>query len=169
MGHDRPTRHTRLREARARGGAPTLRRWDAVVFALAASHCGSVGRVRPGDSSDAVVAHGDIRVHVRTGDCSQDRIAKIFAIPGVLQAGQRTLVQVEAWPDAVVGDASVVFSASIEVDAAMDVIGQLGALANLDALQAGNFMEPVERTADEIGQISSRFKGLMNELGSLFG
>jgi hypothetical protein len=58
------------------------------------------------------------------------------------------------------------------VDAAMDVIGQLEALAslaNLDALQGGNFMEPIERTAGEIGQISSRFKGVMNELGSLFG
>jgi len=58
------------------------------------------------------------------------------------------------------------------VDAAMDVIGQLeslASLANLDALQAGNFMEPIERTTGEIGQLTGQFKSVMNDLGNLFG
>lgn len=58
------------------------------------------------------------------------------------------------------------------VDAAMDVIDQLEALAslaNLDGLQVGNFMEPIERTSDEIGQLTSQFKDAMNDLADLFG
>ena len=58
------------------------------------------------------------------------------------------------------------------VDAAMDVIDQLeslASLANLDALQVGNFMEPIERTSNEIGQLTSQFKDALNDLGDLFG
>jgi hypothetical protein len=55
------------------------------------------------------------------------------------------------------------------VDAATDLIGQLEALANLDALQAGNFMEPMERTTGEIGRLTGRFRDAMTDLGNLFG
>jgi hypothetical protein len=58
------------------------------------------------------------------------------------------------------------------VDAALDTIDQLSALANLanlDALQVGNFMEPMTRTTGEIGELASRFKDAARDLGELFG
>lgn len=57
------------------------------------------------------------------------------------------------------------------VDAAMDVIDQLESLANLanlDALNVGNFMEPVTRFTDEIGALGSQFNDALNGLGDLF-
>ena len=55
------------------------------------------------------------------------------------------------------------------IDAALDVIDQLSALANLDALQIGNFMEPITRTTGAIGELASKFKDAARGLGDLFG
>ncbi len=58
------------------------------------------------------------------------------------------------------------------VDAALGVIDQLAALsnlANLDALQVGNVLEPISRTTDSVGELASRFKDAARQLGELFG
>jgi HAMP domain-containing protein len=58
------------------------------------------------------------------------------------------------------------------IDAALDVIDQLSALANLanlDALQVGNFMAPITRTTGEIGELASKFKDAARGLGDLLG
>lgn len=51
---------------------------------------------------------------------------------------------------------------------ALDVIDQLGALANLGDLQLGNFMEPIAHTVDEMGEIATNFKNALNSLSGLF-
>lgn len=55
------------------------------------------------------------------------------------------------------------------VDAALDAIDQLSALANLDDLQVGNFMAPITQTTSAISDLASRFKGAARDLGELFG
>jgi hypothetical protein len=55
------------------------------------------------------------------------------------------------------------------VDAALDAIDQLSALANLDDLQLGNVLEPISRASGQIGDLASRFKDAARDLGDLFG
>jgi hypothetical protein len=55
------------------------------------------------------------------------------------------------------------------VDAALDAIDQLSALANLDDLQVGNFMAPITQTTGAISDLASRFKDAARDLGELFG
>lgn len=58
------------------------------------------------------------------------------------------------------------------VDAALDAIDQLAALAslaNLDALQVGNVMEPIAQATGAINDLASRFKDAARDLGELFG
>ena len=55
------------------------------------------------------------------------------------------------------------------VDAALDAIDQLSALANLDDLQLGNVLEPISRASGQIGDLAARFKDASRDLGELFG
>jgi hypothetical protein len=43
------------------------------------------------------------------------------------------------------------------IDGALDLIDQLGALANLDGLELGGFLEPMQDASDEVADIASRF------------
>ncbi len=52
------------------------------------------------------------------------------------------------------------------IDDALDVIDQLGALANLDGLELGAFLEPMEDRISEVGGIASR---LGEAMGGLMG
>jgi hypothetical protein len=54
------------------------------------------------------------------------------------------------------------------VTAALDVIEQLGALANLDGLQLGAFLEPLQGTVDAVTGIASRFGDAVDGLSEAF-
>lgn len=54
------------------------------------------------------------------------------------------------------------------VDQALDVVNQLGALANLDGLQLGEFMAPIGESVDQVGELATQFKDAMRGLGDLF-
>jgi hypothetical protein len=54
------------------------------------------------------------------------------------------------------------------IDQALDVVGQLGALANLDGLQLGDFMAPVGQSVDQVGKLGAQFKDAMRGLADLF-
>jgi hypothetical protein len=54
------------------------------------------------------------------------------------------------------------------IDQALDVVGQLSALANLDGLQLGDFMTPVGQSIDQVGKLGSQFKDAMRGLSDLF-
>lgn len=54
------------------------------------------------------------------------------------------------------------------IDQALDVIGQLGALANLDSLQLGDFMAPVGQSVEQVGKLGSQFKDALRGLSDLF-
>jgi hypothetical protein len=54
------------------------------------------------------------------------------------------------------------------IDQALDVIGQLGALANLDGLQLGDFLSPIGQSVERVGQLGTQFNDAVRGLADLF-
>jgi hypothetical protein len=54
------------------------------------------------------------------------------------------------------------------VDSAMNLVDQLGALANLDGLQLGSFLEPLETPVSKIGDLGARFGDAARSLSDFF-
>jgi hypothetical protein len=54
------------------------------------------------------------------------------------------------------------------VDTALDVVDQLGALANVGSLDAGGFMEPMNQVVGNAGEIASRFKEATRGIAEVF-
>lgn len=54
------------------------------------------------------------------------------------------------------------------VDQALDAIAQLGALANLDGLQLGDFLSPIGQSVDQVGKLGTQFKDALRDVADLF-
>lgn len=54
------------------------------------------------------------------------------------------------------------------VDQALDAIAQLGALANLDGLQLGDFLSPVGQSIDQVGKLGTQLKDATRDVAKLF-
>lgn len=54
------------------------------------------------------------------------------------------------------------------VEGALDVVNQLGSLANLDGLNLGGFLEPMNNVTKSVGDIGGSFKGATDDLLSVF-
>jgi hypothetical protein len=55
------------------------------------------------------------------------------------------------------------------VDNALNVIDQLGALANLDGLELGGFLQPMDRSVAQVKDAAARFKDAARGLAEAFG
>ncbi len=55
------------------------------------------------------------------------------------------------------------------VNDALNVVDQLGALANLDGLQLGGFLQPMDDAAARVTEVASRFKDAARGLREAFG